>query len=162
MNTMTRLFWAGLCTVALAAAVSGCAKEPAAKTYPTVTINGRAWTVELATTAQQRYKGLSGRTMLSDRSGMLFVYPQSRVLDFCMRGCPNPIDIAFLDAQRRVIRTYTMQPEPDMAGRACWSSVEPAQLAFETAGGALAGVKKGDVVTFSADIPSPATAESAD
>lgn len=158
MRTITRLAAAGLLVAVI---ILPACKEPIAKTYPTVTINGRSWTVELATTSQQRYQGLSGRTSLSDRAGMLFVYPRAEVLDFCMRGCPNPIDIAFLDADRKVIRIYTMQPEADMSGSTCYSSDAPAQFAFETAGGALgaAGVKVGDQANFSSDIPSPAKAQ---
>jgi len=141
---------------------AGCESTPPVKTYPTITIHGRTWIAEVAMTTEQRYQGLSGRMTLSDRSGMLFIYPEPRVLDFCMRKCPNPIDIAFLDASRKVVKIYTMQPELDLGDGPGYSSEVPAQFAFETAGGALsaAGVQVGDIVTFSADMPDAAKAQS--
>ena len=164
MRKMKTHCLAGLAaSAAVGPAMSGCESgAPSRPSIPTLTINAHVWSVELAVTARQRYDGLSGRPRIGDKSGMLFIYPTQQVLDFCMRGCPNPIDIAFIDSNRRIVRIHTMQPEPpDFAGRAAYSSDSPAQYAFETAGGALgaAGVKVGDVVTFSADIPEASKAQ---
>ena len=85
---------------------------------------------------------------------MLFVYPSPQVLDFCMRGCTIPLDIAFIDADLRVVATYTMAVEPDLAGSVNYSSLGPVQFALEVPGGALgqASVRPGDKVVFSAQI----------
>ena len=107
--------------------------------------------VDVASTNQQRYQGLSGKPVLPDNVGMLFVYRQPKVLDFCMRGCPIPIDIAFIGADMRVDKTYQMKPEPpDWVGSEDYCSDQPAQYALEVAGGVLeqAGVKQGDHVLF--------------
>jgi len=121
---------------------------------PTVTIGGTTWDVELATTDKQRYKGLSGREYLAPGTGMLFVYPSPRVLDFCMRGCVIGLDIAFIDANLRVLTTYTMSVEADRAGIASYSSLSPAQFALELPAGSLkqAGIRPGDRAVFSTQI----------
>jgi len=141
---------AGLCLV-LAHTAPGCRKASQADR---VTINGRTWQVELATTAQQRYQGLSGRRSLDDSGGMLFVYRRPKVLEFCMRDCHIPLDIAFITSDMRVTKVYTMAVEPDLAGRAVYSSQVPAQYALEVSAGSLqrAQVKVGDKVSFSGSI----------
>jgi hypothetical protein len=132
----------------LAAVVTGCAGGGAGGAGPQVRIAQGRWQVELAVTNGQRYQGLSGRTSIPDATGMLFVYPAARVRTYCMRGCPVPIDIAFIGADRRVVRTYTMAVEPDLAGQVAYSSGNPARYVLEVAGGALAraGVRPGDAV----------------
>ena len=129
---------------------------------PAVTLGSKRWLVDLATTEPQRHKGLSGRQHLGDNVGMLFIYPQPKVLEFCMRGCYIPLDIAFLDADRRVVSMHTMAVEADLAGRAIYSSNVPAQYALEVAAGELAraGVRVGDQAGFSPAVPPPAKAES--
>ena len=127
---------------------------------PAVTIHGRTWKVELATTYDQRYQGLADRVTVPEGTGMLFIYPQPQVLEFCMRHCRASLDIAFLDANGKVVRTYTMPVEDYDRWRATYSSVGRAQYALEVAAGELgkAGVKVGDVAQFSA-VPDPAKAE---
>lgn len=135
-----------------AACSAGCRNKP---DRPTVTINGKTWTVELATTGGQQYRGLSFRESLADDVGMLFIYTEPSVLDFCMRDCLIPLDIAMIGADLRVIKIHAMRVEADRAGTKRYSSVRPAQLALEVAGGSLrrAGVRVGDKVTLSGDIP---------
>lgn len=134
-----------------------------AGTPPKVSINGRSWRVELATTVAQRWKGLSGRTELAPDAGMLFVYPAPDVLHFCMRGCYIDLDIAFLGPDLRVVATHRMKVEPDRAGRALYSSGVAAQYALEVRVGALAGadVRVGDRAFFSDGVPQAAKAEPA-
>jgi hypothetical protein len=152
------LLWgAGLIS---AGAALGCGEEehPAP---PQVEINGHRWFVDVATTQQQRYRGLSGREHLREGTGMLFVYPAEKVREFCMRGCLVALDIAFLDADRRVVQMHTMSVETDLAGRATYSSGRPAQYALEVPAGELsaAGVAVGDRAALLGAIPSPAKAE---
>jgi len=124
---------------------------------PTVTIRGRTWTVELALTAQQQYRGLSFRTHLAESRGMLFIFPRSAEREFCMRDCEIPLDIAFLDANRIVTTIHTMAVEADRVGSVPYRSRGEAQFALEVSAGALrrAGVRVGDRVTFSSAVPDP-------
>ena len=128
---------------------------------PQVEINGVAWSVEVAATRVTRLHGLSGRTSLPGNTGMFFVFRRPQVLTFCMRNCEIPLDIAFLDAERKVVAIHTMIVEADRAGREIYSSVSPAQYALEVAAGQLARarVQIGHKGRFLGNIPSAAKAE---
>jgi uncharacterized protein len=95
------------------------AKEPEQPRKPTtaeVTINGITFTLDLALDDQTRFKGLSGRTKIEDKGGMLFVFPKPQErLEFVMRDCPIPIDVIYLDGSGRVVAWHKMTPEPPRA-----------------------------------------------
>jgi hypothetical protein len=135
-----------------AALLGGCRGRGGAAS--TVTINGHTWRGELAVNERERYRGLSGRTALEPNAGMLFIFPRPEVLEFCMRGCEVPLDVAFISSGLEVVEVRRMAVEPDRVGRETYSSQVPAQYALEVAAGALAGagVKVGDRVKFSPDI----------
>jgi uncharacterized membrane protein (UPF0127 family) len=87
---------------------------------------------------------------------MLFPFGGPRLTAFVMRDCPIAIDVAFLDAEGRVISVHEMQPEPPRKPGESMNEYEsrlrtypsglPAWFAFETAGGRLRalGVHGGD------------------
>lgn len=132
--------------------LAGCRAQPA---QPQVTIRAHTWRVDLALTPQQCFQGLSGVTNLPAGRGMLFIFPDSALRAFCMRGCYIPLDIAFLDDRLRVVHTATMAVEPDRAGRVVYASQLPAKYALEVPAGALsaAGVAPGDHAAFTGPIP---------
>ena len=146
----------------LALVCAGC-REPKTPTPqpPQVEINGRRWDVEIADTDRLRSVGLSYRTHLAPRAGMLFVFPAPAVMDFCMRACEIPLDIAFIDSDLRVVKTYTMAVEPDRVGKVRYNSVKPVQFVLEVNAGqfADAGVQAGQQVRLLGDMPDPAKAE---
>jgi len=95
---------------------------------------GKAFALEVALDPQSRYRGLSDRDVIPDHSGMLFVFPQARKLDFVMRRCLVPIDLIYLGPGGRIVKTHEMQVEPyqtpeDNLKR--YPSVWPAQFAIE-------------------------------
>ncbi len=141
--------------VAVVVAATGCHKEPGAPS-DTVAINGHTWHVELAVTPQQRHEGLAHRTTLPRDRGMLFIFDRAEPLQFYMFNCQMAIDVAYIDSDHRVIRAYTMYPEPGVPENELklYSSEDPAQFALEVGGGELvrAGVKPGQQVEFSAGI----------
>jgi len=150
-----------LTLVAAVAAIRSC--DPQSSALPdTVAINGRTWRVDLATTDETRHKGLGGRASLPQDHGMLFIFGAAKPLDFYMLDCKMAIDIAYIGADGKVIRTYTMQPQPGVAEEdlKLYPSVEPAQFALEVAGGELAraGIAPGQKVKFSPGI-APAKAD---
>jgi hypothetical protein len=141
---------------------AGCKSEPESlPRQAEVTINGHTFRVELAMTEARRHKGLGGRTRLAEDQGMLFIFRRAERQTFVMRNCEIPIDVAFLDADRRIVRIHEMQVEWDRSGRVPYSSGGPAQYALEVAGGVFAklGIEEGDVVEFSDRVPPPAKAE---
>lgn len=53
--------------------------------------------VEIADTPETRAKGLSGRESLATDSGMLFVFNESKIYQFWMKGMKIPLDIIFIN-----------------------------------------------------------------
>lgn len=146
--------------VAMMMLTPGC-EDAKPQPTETVTVRGQTWVVELADTADLRYQGLSDREDLPAGRGMLFIYPNPQRMDFCMRQCRIPLDIAFIGPDMRVLRMCTMEVEPYGFHKKEYTSGVPAQYALEVPKGALAaaGVQVGDIVEFSANMPSPAKAE---
>lgn len=66
--------------------------------------------VYVAATAVQRQRGLMDRTQLPAGAGMVFLYPQPVRQPFYMKNTLIPLDIAFYDRQRKVVRVLDMQP----------------------------------------------------
>ncbi|MEB2345748.1 MAG: DUF192 domain-containing protein [Deltaproteobacteria bacterium] len=125
-----------------------------------ILLGGERFRLEVAADPQAMHRGLGGRRVIPPNGGMLFVYPAPGPLAFVMRDCPVPIDVAFLDAQGRVLNVHTMQPEPprrpgesDAAYERRlpgYPSAGPARYAIELAGGRFAalGIGPGDRVTL--------------
>jgi uncharacterized membrane protein (UPF0127 family) len=67
--------------------------------------------VEVATTPQQRARGLMERTRLDDDAGMLFVFEQRARHCFWMKDTPLPLSIAFLADDGSIINIADMQPQ---------------------------------------------------
>ena len=148
---------AALAITAALAAVAAQA-QPLATKLPTtdVMIGGERFTLEVARDPVTQFRGLGGRTLIDSHGGMLFIFPAPHATAFVMRDCPIPIDIAFLDAEGRVIAIHEMQPEAPRGADESVTAYEsrlrqypsglPALFAIETAGGRLRalGLKGGD------------------
>ncbi|MBA2409106.1 MAG: DUF192 domain-containing protein [Gammaproteobacteria bacterium] len=78
-------------------------------------------TVEIAATADQRMKGLMGRTGLARNAGMLFMYPatQPPQSGFWMYHTRIPLDIAFIQPGGRIASIQTMAPCFSILPSAC-------------------------------------------
>jgi uncharacterized membrane protein (UPF0127 family) len=155
------------CLLALGLAL-GCGESDqqpvAAPAAPAETIflpiGGETFALELALDPATRQRGLGGRSHISPSGGMFFAFRSPRPLSMVMRDCPQPIDVAFLDAEGRVVAVHAMPPEPPRRpGETTYQyeqrlpeypSVAPAQFAVEVAGGRLAqlGVGVGTRLAF--------------
>ena len=117
-----------------------------------VTIKGEAFELELALTQASREQGLSDRPSIAADGGMLFVFPREEQRAFVMRRCLVPIDIAFLNAQGKVVWMHAMQVEadPDAPDNRLkhYISHYPAQFAIELKEGTLRrlGLKQEDQI----------------
>jgi len=83
------------------------------KTYPltpTVTINRTTFTVELAITGGEIEKGLSGRSLLAPKHGMLFIFNHKERYSFWMKGMNFPLDFIWLDGNLIVEVTKNVPP----------------------------------------------------
>lgn len=151
----------------LAAALWWATRAPA---LPPVTddqvgidLAGERFVVELAADPATQHRGLSGRESIDPTGGMLFAYPAPQALQFVMRDCTVPIDIAYLDRGGRVLAFHAMRVETP---RQPWetrrqyelrlpryTSPAGAHFALEVAGGRLdeLGVEVGSVARLDAD-----------
>jgi uncharacterized membrane protein (UPF0127 family) len=66
---------------------------------------------EVARTADERAQGLMYRESLARGRGMLFVFPDSQIRSFWMKNTFIPLDIAYLDAEFRIVDIMAMEPE---------------------------------------------------
>lgn len=106
-----------LCLVVLAAcmvaicATTTHAREPQPKlnTIP-IQINDIEIEVEVASTGQQRTRGLSYRKHLASNAGMLFVYQKTLPLIFTMRETSIPLSIAFISEDFVINEIHKMEP----------------------------------------------------
>ncbi len=64
---------------------------------------------EIASTYQNRQRGLMKRTQLCENCGMLFVFPRSGKYSFWMKDTPLPLSIAFVSAYGRILNIAEMQ-----------------------------------------------------
>lgn len=127
-------------------------QEVAAEEARAVVMAGRRFGVEVAVSPGEKERGLSGREFLAADAGMLFVYEEERVLSFWMKDTLIPLDIVFIDGERRVVDVQTMEPELDVATRdlTVYRSTEPARYALEVNAGVAEelGLMAGMVVEF--------------
>ncbi|MGM0597890.1 MAG: DUF192 domain-containing protein [Myxococcota bacterium] len=59
--------------------------------------------VQIATTPQQKQKGLMFRKKLPQGEGMLFVYRNEQKLGFYMANCYIHLDLIFLDKNKKIV-----------------------------------------------------------
>ena len=103
--------------------------------------------VEVAATPQEQARGLMFRTELDDFAGMIFPYRSPQILGFWMKNTPLPLDIIFIDEDRRIIN-IAAQTTPYSLDSVY--SERPAMAVLEIAGGRAAqlGIKPGDKVEW--------------
>ncbi len=100
--------------------------------------------VEIASTPAQRQEGLKNRDEVPDGTGMLFVFQAEAVHSFWMMDTYVALDIAFIDANFRIVDIQQMEPlTTDLH-----TSARPAMFVLEVRQGWLEerGVRVGDGV----------------
>jgi len=90
-------------------------------------IGGVPLVAEIADTPELRESGLMFRDSLPPDHGMLFIYPEERILSFWMRNTRIPLDIAFIDRNGVVVNIDQMAPQSDSTH----ASSRPAMYALE-------------------------------
>jgi len=88
--------------------------------------------VEIADTPAARGRGLMGRELLDDDSGVLFIFPDAAPRIFWMHDTPGSLDMIFADAEHRIIHiARDTQPFSDQL----YPSQGAAQYVLEVRGG---------------------------
>ena len=94
----------------------------------------------LAETAQQRAKGLMGRTDMGGYDAMIFKFTEDTRGTFYMKDTPMPLSIAWFDAEGRFVSSTDM--EPCLNQRTCptYAAEGPYRFAVEVPKGQLGSV----------------------
>lgn len=111
-----------------------------------ITASGRhRFAVELAETDDQRSRGLMFRPFLAADAGMLFIYPDDRIISMWMKNTLIPLDMVFISADGRVVSVHERAVPHSL--RPITSGV-PARAVLELAGGSASrlGIRAGDRV----------------
>ena len=104
---------------------------------------------EVAIAAEDKAKGLSGRSCLDNGRAMLFVYDEEATYCFWMKDMEFPIDMVWLDSARKIVKIEadaTPQSYP-----ASFCNQEPARYILEVNAGQAAefGWQIGTELNFS-------------
>jgi uncharacterized membrane protein (UPF0127 family) len=95
-----------------------------------VSINGEVIELEVVTSADKMYQGLSGRKSLCVDCGMLFKFSDSAPRSFVMRNMLIPLDIVFIN-EGRIVKIYkNLNPEGSNP-TTLYESVFPARYVLE-------------------------------
>lgn len=146
---MKRLMLSLLMVLACGACTAGTTMQTHTGTH-SVVLDGHTFSIELATTGQQRARGLMDRTSMPADHGMLFVFAQQSPQSFWMKDTLIPLDMLYFDKDRKLV---SMQLNaPPCKGMPCpeFPSNVPAKYVLElNAGTAMKiGAKVGDVLTI--------------
>lgn len=101
--------------------------------------------VEVARSAAERARGLSGREGLAPGTGMIFVYDQPTTAEFWMRGVPFPLSLAWV-RDGRFIGSVEMTPCVESEGCRLYEPPAPFEVAIEARANTFVGVEPGTPV----------------
>lgn len=133
----------------LAVCLSGCQESAEYREYESpnafkeMQVGDGTLTIEVADTFDLRTQGLMHRKVLPADRGMLFAYPEARVIDFWMKNTFIPLSIAFFNDDGVVVNIENMQP---LVERPSTSSLGKVRFALEVNQGWFKkhGIKAGD------------------
>lgn len=129
---------------------------PAAETQPVqsgprvIFPNGYVVNVEIADDPELRAQGLMFRDQLAPGNGMLFFFTEDDVFTFWMKNTRIPLDMIWIDADKRVVHIKTDVPPCRVENCPSYEPGVKARYVLEVAGGESArrGFKVGDVLQF--------------
>ncbi len=122
-----------------------------------VMIGSQVIVAEMARTAQEREKGLSGVRYLNVNEGMLFVYDEKDYHSIWMKGMRVPIDIIWISGNQVVGFEENVLPEPgkDISELEIYRPPEPVDRILELRAGrvGLLDVEIGDTIEIKKIVP---------
>ena len=107
-----------------------------------VVFGGDTIRAEVANTPETRSQGLMYRDAVPDGTGMLFVFDREAQRSFWMQNTYVALDVAFIDADFRIVDIQQMEPETTYVH----DGARPAMFALEVRQGWFAekGIEVGD------------------
>jgi len=140
-----------LLPLALSLMTAGCGNIISQNKNPSVCWADSCFQVELARNAEERAQGLMNRPRLDQDAGMLFIFPQKKFYSFWMKNTLIPLDIVWLDENKRVV-DVSRQAQPCRQDPCpLITSRQPAQFVLEINAGLADknGLKVGDLLSWS-------------
>lgn len=107
----------------------------------------KAWVMDTEAKRQEGMMFLMGNDF-TEKEAMIFVFKSAQRLDFWMKNTYVPLDIAYLDAEGKIVKTYTMRALDIYSD---YASGVPAKYALEMKQGSL--VKLGMEIGQKVSIP---------
>lgn len=115
-----------------------CSGEAGKATYIKVYFpEGFAVTAELAVTDEERQQGLMFREKINPDQGMLFVFGEEDIYSFWMKNMRFPIDILWLDKDKRIVHIETEIPPCLRDPCPSYTSTVPAIYVLELQSGSV-------------------------
>lgn len=147
-------FWLVLLVATLIAAYWGglgsSRSGGASNVMRALTVGGHEFAVEVRDTALGRAEGLSGRELLAEDTGMLFIFETPGIYGFWMKDMKFPIDIVWIEGERVVgiIENVVPEPEKSIFTLTVYRPPEPVSRVLELPAGTVAryGLRTGDAV----------------
>ena len=114
-----------------------------------VTLHGKRFSAELATTDETRARGLMMRTELAADHSMLFVFPDTQPRWFWMKNTLIPLDILYFDDNRKLVSMQLDVPPCKADPCPSYPSDRPARYVLELDAGTARriGAAIGDELT---------------
>jgi len=131
--------------------------EPANRQPPTANSGPRVVfpdhfvvSVEIAADDELRAQGLMYRDHIDPGKGMLFVFPRDDVFSFWMKNTRIPLDMIWVDANKRIVGIRENVPPCKVADCPSYGPGVVARYVLEVGGGEAAkhGLKVGDLLQF--------------
>lgn len=98
-------------------------------------INNTVFGVELAITPEERKNGLQHRKNLDHNQGMLFIYPEPRIISFWMKHTLITLDILFFDSNGQLLEAFDEVPPCTISPCKKYTNQKPSQFVLEIPGG---------------------------
>lgn len=114
---------------------AGCASSKTALSLQLPNGQIKNFFAEMASTPEERANGMMFRRNLSENEGMFFVFEKPEILSFWMKNTLIPLDIIFIDSDRRIINIKKMALPCEKDPCPLFSSGAPAQYVLEIGGG---------------------------
>ncbi|MDP7036075.1 MAG: DUF192 domain-containing protein [Planctomycetota bacterium] len=135
----------------------GAGDLPSTTRLKALTTHGKSVTLiaELALTESQRRRGLMHRNHLDTDRGMLFIYPEARLLSMWMKNCRIPLSLAYLSDSGQIIQIVRMRVEPTGSTHfPSYPAKESCAMALEMSWGWFErkGIKVGDQILIPQNI----------
>jgi len=104
----------------------------------------RSFRIEIADDQSERSAGLMFRDAMEDDHGMLFVFPETKILGFWMKNTPMPLDLVFIGDDGKVKDIMPGEPFSE----ALIAPGAPSRFVLELKRGTAekTGIKDGDLV----------------